>query len=212
MNPQKATSLKGIKRRATRGIHWAYWAVGRVSSADLDFLTRIPDSKARSRSPSPAGDRHADDGVHEGETANRTVGLEEMVIVYPPLIGLDESTLRQEFVNQLMRTKDKARKDAVIATGLLPVAGAVDLALTLVWPFGGLLEVDGVWAASSIKGTKSARSVTKRLASSTKSGSLDPAPREPGRIPKTHFHLLLKGGSDARLPRSQVCRERWESV
>ena len=172
MNPSKATSWKGIKGRATKGINWA---VGHVSSADLDFLTRIPDahSQSNSRSSSPGHDIHADDGVHESDTTNRTVGLEEMVIVYPPSIGIDEATLRAEFVQTLLRTKDKAQKDAVIASGLLPVAAACDIALTLVWPFGGLLEVDGVWAFSSIKGAKTARSVTKRLSSSTASGHVD---------------------------------------
>ncbi len=165
-HPGKATSWKGIKGRATKGINWA---VTQVSSADLDFLTRIPDSESRTPSPN----RHEDDGVHEGETTDRTVGLEEMVIVYPPSIGLDEPTLRAEFVNTLLRTKDKAQKDAMIASGLLPIAAATDVALTLVWPFGGLLEVDGVWAFSSIKGAKSARSVTKRLTSSTTSGQID---------------------------------------
>ena len=66
-----------------------------------------------------------------------------------------------------MRTKSKAQKDAVLATGLLPVSAAIDILATFVWPFGGLLEVDGVWAYSSIRGAKTARSVTKRLGSST---------------------------------------------
>ena len=167
----KTASWKGIKGKATKGINWA---VTQISSADLDFVTRIPDAKAHSsRTPSPGGDRHADDGVHEEDTTTRTVGLEEMVIVYPPSIGLDEASLREEFINTLLRTKSKAERDSFIATGLLPVAAAVDVALTLVWPFGGLLEVDGVWAFSSIKGAKTARGVTKRLASSTRSGQLD---------------------------------------
>jgi hypothetical protein len=41
---------------------------------------------------------------------------------------------------------------------------------TYLLPSGGALEVDGVWAAASIKGAKTARSITKRLASSTSSG------------------------------------------
>lgn len=41
-----------------------------------------------------------------------------------------------------------------------------------IWPFGGLLEIDAVWAYSSIRGAKTSRSVTKRLASSTNSGAL----------------------------------------
>lgn len=74
-----------------------------------------------------------------------------------------------------MRTKTKAQKDAVIATGLLPVSAAIDIMATLIWPFGGLLEVDGVWAYSSIRGAKTARSVTKRLTSTGDSGSASAA-------------------------------------
>lgn len=45
--------------------------------------------------------------------------------------------------------------------------------LTLVWPFGGLLEIDGVWMAASIQGAKTSRSVTKRLSSSSATGNHD---------------------------------------
>lgn len=37
----------------------------------------------------------------------------------------------------MMRTKTKAQRDSMIATGLLPVAGAIDVLATIVWPFGG---------------------------------------------------------------------------
>ena len=79
-----------------------------------------------------------------------------------------------------MRTKTKAQRDAVLATGLLPVSAAIDIMATLVWPFGGLLEVDGVWAYSSIRGAKTARSVTKRLNSSSGSQSAGPQSEDSG--------------------------------
>lgn len=69
----------------------------------------------------------------------------------------------------MLRTKSKAQKDAIIATGMLPVAFAVDILATLVWPFGGLAEIDAVWGVSSMRGAKTARSVTKRLNSSGQS-------------------------------------------
>jgi hypothetical protein len=115
----------------------------------LDFLTRIPkdgekmptkstQGSARTSVSGDSSDGHEDDGVHEGETTNATVKLEEMVLVYPPSIGMSEDQLRTEFINSLMRTKSKAQKDAVIATGLLPVALALDWALVFVgWIFGG---------------------------------------------------------------------------
>lgn len=46
-----------------------------------------------------------------------------------------------------MRTKQKATRDAIIATSLLPVAEAFDLLSTVVWPFGGALEIDAVWVS-----------------------------------------------------------------
>ena len=90
-----------------------------------------------------------------------------MVLVYPSSYAASPDQVKTEFVNTMMRTKSKAQRDAVLATGLLPVSAAIDIMATLIWPFGGLLEVDSVWAYSSIRGAKTARSVTKRLSSST---------------------------------------------
>ncbi|KAK8869486.1 hypothetical protein IAR55_000051 [Kwoniella newhampshirensis] len=164
----KVVSWKGVKSRVTKGISWA---VDHTTSADLDFVTRIPKDRTESHAdPTSTSDG---EGKAEMTTTKKTVKLEEMVIVYPTSMNVSSDELRAEFVNSLMRTKSKAERDAVIATGLLPVAAALDWALVFVgWIFGGALEVDGVWAASSINGAKTARSVTKRLASSTKSGDL----------------------------------------
>ncbi|KAL7422450.1 hypothetical protein Q5752_003098 [Cryptotrichosporon argae] len=166
----KVASWKGIKARVTKGISWA---VDKTTTADLDFLTRIPKDGepmpgASSGAASPA---HSDDEADAAPTTGATVKLEEMVLVYPPGIGRSPEQLRAEFVDSLLRTKSKAQKDAVIATGLLPVAACLDWALIFVgWVFGGALEVDGVWMAASYRGAKTARSVTKRLASSSSSG------------------------------------------
>ena len=163
----KTTSWKGVKSKATRGISKA---VGLTTTANLDFLNRVPDGKrSSSRQSSPDG-RHADDGVHEDDSTHKTVGLQEMVLVYPASYSATPEQVKVEFINTMMRAKSKAQRDSVIATGLLPVTAAIDILATVIWPFGGLLEVDGVWAYSSIRGAKTARSVTKRLTSSTKTG------------------------------------------
>lgn len=156
----KTASWKGVKSKATKGISYA---MGMTKSSNLEFLNRIGASD-------DTPDKHADDGKHEGEETHRTVELEEMKLVYPASFGMAPDQLRQEFVNSMLRSKSKSERDAVIATGLLPVAGAIDLLATLIWPFGGLLEVDGVWAYASIRGAKTSRSVTKRLTSSSNSG------------------------------------------
>ena len=157
----KVASWKGVKSRATKGISYV---MSKTTSSNLDFVNRIPGAKADPH------DKHSEDGVVEGDTTKKTVGLEEMVLVYPSSYASTPDQVKAEFINTMMRTKSKAQRDAIIATGLLPVSGAIDVMATLIWPFGGLLEIDGVWAYSSIRGAKTARSVTKRLASSTHSG------------------------------------------
>lgn len=158
----KTASWKGVKGKATVGISWV---MSKTTTSNLDFVNRIPGAKADPK------DKHSDDGIQEGDTTHKTVGLEEMVLVYPQSYNASPDQVKSEFINTMMRTKSKAQRDAIIATGLLPVSGAIDLMATLIWPFGGLLEVDGVWAYSSIQGAKTARSVTKRLSSSTHSGT-----------------------------------------
>lgn len=149
----KVTSWKGIKSKATKGIDWA---MGSVKSSNLDFLNRVPaTSKAEVHT-------NQDEAHAEGDTTKKTVGLEEMVLVYPADAPGTEEEIRAEFVNSMLRTKSKAQRDAVIASGLFPVALAIDI---LAGPFGGLAEIDGVWAFASIRGAKTARSVTKRLTS-----------------------------------------------
>lgn len=160
----KTASWKGVKSKATRGISHA---INLTTSSNLDFLNRFPDGRA----PSPDR-RHSEDGVHEEETTHRTVGLRELVLIYPSSYNATPEQVKTEFINSMMRSKSKAQRDAVIATGLLPVSAAIDILATVIWPFGGLLEVDGVWAYSSIRGAKTARSVTKRLTSSTTHGSV----------------------------------------
>ncbi|KAE9969323.1 hypothetical protein EG328_006957 [Venturia inaequalis] len=162
----KVASWKGVKGGVTKGINTA---MGWTTTSSLDFLNRIPgDNKAKSTggTTSPP-DTHAEDGHQEGDQTNKTVGLEELVLVYPSTVPGTEEQIREEFVNSMLRSKSKAQKDAVIATGLLPVAFAVDMLAVLIWPFGGLLEIDAVWATASIRGAKTARSVTKRLHSTT---------------------------------------------
>ena len=95
----KVTSWKGMKGRATKGVDWA---MGQTKSSSLEFLNRIPGmSSSSSGSSTQKQDKHADDGQSEGDTTKKTVGLEEMVLIYPPSIAPDGSQekLREEFVN-----------------------------------------------------------------------------------------------------------------
>lgn len=162
----KVASWRGLKSRVTKGVNWA---VHRTTTADLDFLMRIPsdgekfrravkDSKgdkdplapkdpasrfldqeglAPPRSSRSSVDSRRSVTDDEAEMTGATVKLEEMVLIYPPSMEQSPEQIREEFVNSLLRTKSKAQRDAVIATGLLPVSAALDWALVFVgWVFG----------------------------------------------------------------------------
>ncbi|KAJ9626670.1 hypothetical protein H2204_010059 [Knufia peltigerae] len=147
----KTASWKGLKSKATKGIDWA---MNKTTTSNLDFLGRV--------SPAHSDDERSDT---EGPETHKTIGVEEMVMIYPPTLGLGEAAMREEFVNTMLRTKSKAQRDTIIATGLMPVGYGIDILATFIWPFGGLGEIDTVWAYSSFRGAKTARSVTKRLSS-----------------------------------------------
>ncbi|OMP89328.1 hypothetical protein BK809_0006051 [Diplodia seriata] len=182
----KTASWKGIKSRATRGIDWA---VNQTTSSNLDFINRLggDGGGGGSKQKGPAAPADTTTTHHDApnaptaptavpeashSTAQKTVGLTDMVIVYPPsstgaTSADDPAAMRAEFVSSMLRTKTKAQRDAVLATGLLPVSFAVDVLATVVWPFGGLVEMDAVWMYSSMRGAKIARSTTRRLAASS---------------------------------------------
>ncbi|KAI9647244.1 hypothetical protein NHQ30_003627 [Ciborinia camelliae] len=73
--------------------------------------------------------------------------------------------LRAQFITQITQTKSRAKKHAAISTMLLLPALVIDTAVAIIWPFGGLFEVDAVWAFTSMRGYLVSRSVTRRLAS-----------------------------------------------
>lgn len=157
----QVASWEGVKSRATKAIAWG---VNKTTTSNLEFLGRVSDGNKSDSDKSDSG--------KEGATTKKTVHVDEMLLAYPPSMGLDAQQMRAEFVNSMLRTKSKAQRDSIIATGLLPVGYGIDILATLIWPFGGLGEIDTVWLYSSVRGAKTARSVTKRLSSSADSGDL----------------------------------------
>ena len=153
---EKATSFKGIHHKMVRGTNKA---MALTTSANLDFLGRASPGTSRPTTPER---KHADDGVEVPHEPEKTVPVDEMLFIYPASMGTNETALREEFINTLMRTKSKAQRDSVIATGLVPVGFGIDFMLVVV---GGLGEIATVWAFKSIMGAKTARSISKRLAS-----------------------------------------------
>jgi hypothetical protein len=166
LSDDKITSWKGVKSRATKGINTA---MGWTTTSNLDFLNRVPDQTEGDSKRKNSGEQSEDDDLYSAPTTKKTIGLEEIILIYPATMPGSEQNIRQEFISSMLRSKSAAQRDAIIATGLLPVSAAIDILATFIWPFGGLLEIDGVWLYSSFRGAKTARSVTKRLHSSSPS-------------------------------------------
>ncbi|KAF2741168.1 hypothetical protein EJ04DRAFT_507580 [Polyplosphaeria fusca] len=93
---------------------------------------------------------------------SKAKGLEELTLVFPPSLDLSSEEIRTEFAKSLLRTRDKSRKEAIVASALIPVAAAVDASLILT--LGGLTEISGVWAYTSIRGTVNSKRMVKGLA------------------------------------------------
>ena len=128
---EKVTSFKGLHHRMVKT---ANKGMGLTTSANLDFLGRVSPNKSPAGSRATTPERlHADDGVQEGHETEKTVPVDEMIFVYPASMGTDEAALREEFINTMMRTKSKAQKDAVIATGLIPVGFGIDFVSLPIW-------------------------------------------------------------------------------
>ncbi|OLN96377.1 hypothetical protein CCHL11_00728 [Colletotrichum chlorophyti] len=134
------------------------------------------DSDSKGKEKEDRDELLEDDPAHTSHETKKTVGVEEIVFVYSPSMNMTPEAMREEFINTMMRTKSKAQRDAIIATGLLPISLAIDTVMIAV---SGLFEVNAVWAYFTIKGSKTARSVTKRLASSSKKPeTIDPEKSE----------------------------------
>ncbi|KUJ06945.1 uncharacterized protein LY89DRAFT_372825 [Mollisia scopiformis] len=135
---QKAKKFDG-KTLSLRGLHskttkGVVWAIHRIKSTDIVFLGRIQSEE-----------------------------VDEIVLISPTSVTHTIPEIRDEFVAQITRTKKKATKEAAISTFLLPVTLTIDTLAAIVWPFGGLFEIDVVWAYASIKGWNTSRIITKRL-------------------------------------------------
>lgn len=193
----KTMTWTGLKSKATRGINTA---MGYTKSSSLEFITRLdPPNDATALPPRSPTFAQTEPAASEPEqlTTHKTLGLEAITLVYPPsLMGTDQARLRQDFINTMLRTKSKAQRDTLIASGLLPIAAAIDI---LGGPISGFLEVDAVWLYASARGVKISRNITKRLTSSTTSDDQDrtPGPDDKDALrlefaPSDRLHVLAK--------------------
>ena len=103
--------------------------MSQTKSANLKFLNRIVDDR---KSGGQHTGPHVEDDVSEGETTHKTMGLQEMMLIYPTTIPSIEEEIRIVFVKSMMQSKTKAQRDAVIATDLIPVSSAIDVLATVI--------------------------------------------------------------------------------
>ncbi|CZR61571.1 uncharacterized protein PAC_11468 [Phialocephala subalpina] len=89
--------------------------------------------------------------------------VDEIVLVFPSSVTHTIPEVRSEFIAQINRTKKKASKEAAISTFLLPITLAIDTFAAVIWPFGGLFEIDAVWTYASVKGWHTSLVMQKRL-------------------------------------------------
>lgn len=129
----RTVSLRGLHSKTLRGVDWA---VGAIKNADITFFSRVPRKE-----------------------------VNELILIHPASLLAHQSPeeVHKEFTDQLARTKRKAAAHSMISVALFVPGIVIDTLAAIVWPFGGLAEIDGVWAYASISAWLTARSVSKRL-------------------------------------------------
>ncbi|KAF2257231.1 hypothetical protein BU26DRAFT_39054 [Trematosphaeria pertusa] len=179
---------KGIKAKSTSLIHKG---VNLTRSTNVEFLDRvsggavtsttedIPPQDAEDTNPnataapepstaespregplSPGPPSRTSSSISIGKDA-KPKPLEELTLIFPPSLHLTPEQIRTEFVDNLMRARDKSRKDAFVASALLPFAAAVDACVIVT--FGGLTQISGVWAYTSTRGAMTSNKLTRKI-------------------------------------------------
>lgn len=144
-----------------------------ITDAELSSEPSSLQSPASETPPSPHMNRTSttttttsstyDKGKSKCKHANsKPPPLSDISLLYPPSLPLTPDQIRTEFVDTLLRTRDKSRKDAVVASTLLPLAAALDASLIVT--LGGLTQISGAWAYTSTRGAMASRRISKGLA------------------------------------------------
>jgi hypothetical protein len=125
------------------------------SSMNSPSETSIPPPKISRTSTSCPLDRNKD-------RENKPQALKELTLIYPPTLQLSPDKIRTEFVDTLLRTRQQSRKEALLASTLMPFAATLDACLVIT--LGGLTQASGVWAYTSARGAITSNRMTKGLA------------------------------------------------
>jgi hypothetical protein len=184
-NASKAT-WKGMKAKGTILIGKG---VNLTRTANVEFLDRVsggtitsttesealdtqngsgPSSPAESLRPTTSTSDSISSCPRRSSTStsldkdSKPKSLEDLTLIYPPSLGLSPEDIRAEFVSSLLRTRSQSRKDAIVASSLLPFAAGVDACLAGL-SLGGLTQVASVWTYTSIKGASTSKKVSQGL-------------------------------------------------
>ncbi|ESZ91197.1 hypothetical protein SBOR_8425 [Sclerotinia borealis F-4128] len=137
---KKAKTYDG-KTMSLKGLHskttrGVLRGIDSIKNTDMTFLNRVPRKE-----------------------------IEELHLIYPSTTPHSPSDLRTHFLTHLTRSKTLSKKHVAISTLLLLPTLLISTLSTIIWPFGGLFEVDAIWTYTSIRGYLVSRSITKRLLS-----------------------------------------------
>ncbi|KAF2639143.1 hypothetical protein P280DRAFT_360221, partial [Massarina eburnea CBS 473.64] len=110
--------------------------------------------------------------------------LQDLTLIYPPSLPLTPDQIRADFATTLLRTGNSSRKDAFVASALLPFAATIDAALILT--LGGLTQISGAWAYTSTRGATALNFLTNRNKSTS---SLSLSLPSPDPTPPISLHL-----------------------
>ncbi|CAI6252694.1 unnamed protein product [Periconia digitata] len=88
-------------------------------------------------------------------------GLSDLTLIYPPTLALTPQQIRAEFGDTLLRISTSSRKDALLASTLVPFAAGLDA--TLLFTLGGFTQMTSAWAYTSTRGALESRKMTKAI-------------------------------------------------
>ncbi|KAM3078048.1 hypothetical protein ACMFMG_002650 [Clarireedia jacksonii] len=161
----KTLSLKGLHSKTMRGI---VWATAAIKSTDITFLNRVPRKEVQtllllhpplsSSASSPTASLSPSAPASLNTTPSSLTSHKSSPS--PPL------SLPQQFTHQILVTRHRALTHTLISSALLAPSLIIDTFAAVIWPFGGLFEIDLIWFYSCIRGYLVSRSLLRRLSPS----------------------------------------------
>ena len=175
-------------------------AASTIPSLTSTSTASVPDSDPTATCPKRASTTSLDKG-------SKPKDLEQLTLIFPPSLDLTPEQIRAEFVESLLRTRDKARKDAIVASSLIPFAATVDVVMTL----GSLTSASSVWAYQSIKGSITSKKVTDGLLITAEAEGAD-ITEEPETIGCTCGHHENDFGAATQVPKDKGKGKKKEGI